>query len=129
MFQAKLYTLTTLYPQCFDSTCHYFYYFRGGVTRQEAIGVDLFSEYHFLIYHLSDEHIGKPMTSDPTSIGKILHQPHVHSYSFQADDCKCTKITCTYSKCIYLLLKEMATSWSIWLYGAIIILYFSRLTC
>lgn len=34
-------------------------------------------------------------------------------------------------KCIYLFLKEMATSWSIWLYGAIIIItiYFSRITC
>lgn len=65
-------------------------------------------------------------------IGKILHQPHVYLYSFQ--DCKCTKkgkkkITCTFSKCIYLLLKETATSWSIRLYGAVIILYFSRLTC
>lgn len=69
------------------------------------------------------------MNSDPPKI-KILHQPHVHSYSFQADDCKCTKITCTNSNCIYLLLKEMATSWSVWLYGAvIIIIYFSRFTC
>ena len=38
------------------------------------------------------------------------------------------KALCTYSKCIYLLLKEMATSLSLWLYGAVI-LYFSRLTC
>ena len=90
MFQAKLYMLTTLSPQHFDLTCHsFYYYFRGGVTRREAIGVDLFSEYHFfcfvfLIYHLLDQHIGQPINSDPTSIGKILHQPHVHSYSFQA---------------------------------------------
>ncbi len=50
MFQAKLYMLTTLYPQHFDLTCHSFYYFRGGVTRQEAIGVDLISEYHVLFF-------------------------------------------------------------------------------
>lgn len=93
MFQAKLYMLITLYPQHFD--CHSFYYFTRDVTRQEAI--DLISEYHFFYYHILNQHIGKPINSDPTTIGKILHQPHVHSYSFQADDCNCTKITRTYS--------------------------------
>lgn len=67
MFQAKLYMLTTQYPQHFDLTCHSFYFFRGGVTRQEAIDVYLISEYHFfLIYHLLDQYIGKPINSDPT---------------------------------------------------------------
>lgn len=61
MFQAKLYRLMTLYPQDLDLTCFSFYYFRGGVTKQEAIDVDLISEYHtvlvfFLIYHLVDQH-------------------------------------------------------------------------
>lgn len=78
----------------------------------------------FIFYHLLDQHIGKPKIK----IGKILHQPHMYLYSFQ--DCKCTKkITCTFSKCIYLLLKETATSRSIRLYGAVIMIYFSRLTC
>lgn len=64
MFQAQLYMLTTLYPQHLDLTCHSFYYFRGGVTRQEAIGVDLISEYHtFFIYRLLDQHIVTPINS------------------------------------------------------------------
>lgn len=53
MFQAKLYMLTTLHAQHFDLTCHSFYYFRGGVTRQEVICVDLISEYHYFLYYLS----------------------------------------------------------------------------
>lgn len=91
MFQTKLYTHVTLnvltWPVIVFITSE-------GVLLQEV----LFNLWiSFFIYHLSDQHIGKPINSDPTSIGKILHQPHVHSYSFQADDCKCTKITCTYS--------------------------------
>lgn len=63
MFEAKLYMLTTLYPQHFDLTCPRFYYFRRGVTKQEAIGVDLFSKYHIVLYHLLDQHIGKQFRS------------------------------------------------------------------
>lgn len=80
--------------------------------------------FYFFFFSLLILYWTNTVNSNPVSIGKILHQPHVHSYSLHADDCNCTKITCTYSKCIYLLLKEMATSWSIWLYGAIIIIYF-----
>lgn len=36
----------------FDPTCHSFYYFRGGDTRQEAIGVDLIPEYQFVCLFL-----------------------------------------------------------------------------
>lgn len=50
---------------------------------------------YFVIFiffkRILDQHISKPMNKDPTLIGKILHQPHVHTDSSQADDYKCTK--------------------------------------
>lgn len=124
------YALYIVPSTCFDLTCHSFINLEGGLLDRRCwfnleISVCLVS--FFFIDHFLDQHVAKPTKRDPNSIGKDS-APAARSPSEQttADVHNGT----LYMQQMYIFwLWEKATSWYVWLYGAIILLYFSRRTC
>lgn len=126
------YALYIVPSTCFDLTCHSFINLEGGGLLDRRCWFNLeisvsFVWFLFFIDHFLDQHVAKPTKRDPNSIGKDS-APAARSPSEQttADVHNGT----LYMQQMYIFwLWEKATSWYIWLYGAIILLYFSRRTC